>query len=416
MPTTNTRPGKVLVVTGDRTAARFMTSVLRDVGCLSRIQRDPARVPADLLHFPETDLILLDLDSSNVCGVEFVYDVKARRPDVDVIIVASPGKAGALALMRDAYSHLLRPFTAERMKGVLKSYLDNRPPRLIPDPQFAGFITVSPAYRPLFQTLRTAARTADPLLIEGETGTGKGIASRLVHTLSPRIHEPFLEFRCGIPSGPDFDAILFGYRRGAFPWAKEDHAGYCSKAGSGTLLLDEISDLTLEQQGKLLKMLETKRFPRLGDPSEQELKARIVMTTNQDLEQEVKNRRFLGDLYRLVSRHRIALPPLREHPEDIPVLAEYLLKKHICQFERRIRGFAAETMEMLIRHPFGGNVLELNAMITKAVMSNKGPLVLPSAFDDFPGWSGHDANDISYEAIMEAVRRCRGGLARFSEN
>ena len=231
----------------------------------------------------------------------------------------------------------------------------------------------SQALRSVWKSLQMVARTDSAVLIQGETGTGKELVAKAIHEESLRNRGPYVKVNCAAMPGALLENELFGHERGAFTGALTQTTGRFQLAHQGTLFLDEIGDLPLELQPKLLRVLQEQEFERLGGTRTIRVDVRIVAATNQDLTQMVRDRRFRADLFYRLNVFPIELPPLRERPEDIPVLAQHFVRKFACRMNKEVRHISEEAMESLRRHDWPGNIRELQNLIERAVITSSGP-------------------------------------------
>jgi formate hydrogenlyase transcriptional activator len=247
-------------------------------------------------------------------------------------------------------------------------------PQQTPRPQ-TELIGSSQGMRRVLNAVRMVAPTDSAVLIQGETGTGKELIARGVHDQSPRTHEPFVTVNCAaIPSGL-LESELFGHERGAFTGALNSAVGRFQLAHQGTLFLDEIGDMPLELQPKLLRVLQEQEFERLGSTRTIRVDVRIVAATNRDLSTMVQERRFRADLFYRLHVFPIALPPLRERLDDIPLLARYFTRKFAERMNKEIHTIPDEVMEVLKHHSWPGNIRELQNFIERAVILSSGPVL-----------------------------------------
>ena len=238
---------------------------------------------------------------------------------------------------------------------------------------FAGLIGSSELIQRVKEQVRTVAPTDSTVLLEGETGTGKELVSRAVHNLSQRKHRALIKFNCAaIPHGL-VESELFGHERGAFTGAIARKLGRFELADQGTLFLDEVGEIPLELQVKLLRVLQEQEFERLGGTQTQRVNVRLVAATNCNLEEMVSEQEFRSDLYFRLNVFPITIPPLRERTEDIPLLAEHFLKEYSRRMDKRIVSIPESTQERLKQHPWPGNVRELQNFIERAVILTTGP-------------------------------------------
>ena len=238
-------------------------------------------------------------------------------------------------------------------------------------------ITKSPTFQKVLDTARAVAEYDVNVLIEGETGTGKSLLAKYIHYLSPRRDKPFVKVNCAAIPDTLLEAELFGYARGAFTGAVRDKPGKVELAEGGTLLLDEIGDMPLPLQAKILHLVQEKEFERLGDTKTRRVNLRIIASTNKNLKELMKQGLFREDLYYRLGVVRLHLPPLRERREDIPLLVSKFVEKYSQKYARKIRGVSSEAMRLLLSYSFPGNVRELENMIERAVITCKGSLINP---------------------------------------
>ncbi|MGH7230403.1 MAG: sigma-54 interaction domain-containing protein, partial [Nitrospiraceae bacterium] len=247
--------------------------------------------------------------------------------------------------------------------------------RLRRDCEQMGIISRDPAVLSAFRDLKKGARAPLSVLILGEPGTGKELFARAVHRLSPRADRPFIPINMAAISPELFESELFGHVRGSFTGALSDRKGYFEQAHLGTIFLDEIGDLRLDHQGKLLRVLQNKTFHRVGDTKLTTIDVRIVAATNKDLQRGVEEGWFREDLYFRLKGLVLWLPPLRERPHDIPALSERCLREAASQLGRNRPGLSQEAMAALERHPWKGNVRELHHCLEQAVALAEGPVI-----------------------------------------
>jgi len=290
---------------------------------------------------------------------------------------------------------------------------DDAPGAAAPD----GIVGESPALRRVLRLVETVATTDAAILIRGETGTGKELIAGLIHRLSARRGAPFVKFNCtAIPAGL-LDSELFGHERGAFTGAIARRIGRFELAHNGTLLLDEIGDLPLDLQPKLLRVLEAQEFERIGSTQTMRSDVRVIAATNRPLEELVEAGEFRPDLFYRLNVFPIDLPPLRERAEDIPLLVRHFVMHHARKLGRRIDSISADVMETLVRHPWPGNIRELQHVLHRAViLSHDGslqlpPLEAPVKMARTPAPHAETFDDAVREHIVEVLRQTNGVVA-----
>jgi formate hydrogenlyase transcriptional activator len=285
------------------------------------------------------------------------------------------------------------------------------------DGGFHGIVGRSVALQRVLRLVESVAMTDAAVFIRGETGTGKELIAGLVHRLSARARGPLVKFNCTAIPGGLLDTELFGHERGAFTGAIARRVGRFEMANRGTLFLDEIGDLPVDLQPKLLRVLEEQEFERIGSTQRVRTDVRVVAATNRPLEELVEARQFRSDLYFRLNVFPIDLPPLRERPEDIPLLVRHFVDHHARRLGRRIDVISPGVLEQLVRHPWPGNVRELQHVVQRAViLSHGGHLELPGLeapiriVRTVPAHGGRFADAVR-EHILDVLRETRGIVA-----
>ena len=284
---------------------------------------------------------------------------------------------------------------------------------------FADIVGVSPRMQEIIQQLPTIAASNSNVLVLGESGTGKELIARALHLLSPRRKGPFQAINCSAIPETLLESELFGYERGAFTGAVSSKAGKFELAKGGTLFLDEIGDLRLDLQVKLLRVLEDKAFERVGGNRKIPLEARIVAATNVDLQEAMRQGKFRDDLYYRLFTVPIHLPPLREKREDIPILVKYFLEQLNRKFNKRIRGVDPKVMRIFCRHPWPGNVREMQHVLEYCFVFAKGPFITERHLPRLESaWAGRELVDLDAslnplqvlerETIVKALEKAYG--------
>ncbi len=407
----------VLVVDDDREVAESHAKMLQGFGCTSLIESIPEKVEPRLARPEPVDLVLLDIQMPGMNGLDLLQRLRARRPDVGVIMatVLNDLELAVKAIKGGAYNYLLKPIQPGKLQRVVESYFSNQPSLAGQDVHFRPFVTAYPGFQEIFHRLKSFAQSDVHVLISGETGTGKEMVAQIIHSLSPRRDECFRVVNLAALSATLFESELFGHVRGSFTGALGDRAGHLEDAGRGTLLLDEIGELSPDHQSKLLRLLQNRTFSRVGESVERALDARLVLATNADLRRLLKSGRFREDLYYRISSHLIELPPLRERRNDIELLARYFLKKYATQFDRPVRDFSDEAMAVLNRYPFPGNVRELEGIVSAAVLLEQSELVQAGSLPRHCRISDDETSDLEkarYRTIVGVLAECGGNQTR----
>ncbi len=340
------------------------------------------------------DVVLCDMRMPGLDGLAVLERLKAASPELPVVIMTAFASVDtAVAAMKaGAADYVSKPFNEEQILLVLDKALERR--RIIDENRrlkrelserydFSQIVTASPALGRVLDVVRKVADTKTTVLIQGESGTGKELLARAVHHNSPRHEKPFVAVNCGAVPAALMESEFFGHVKGAFTGADRAKEGLFAAADGGTLFLDEVGELGAELQVKLLRVLQDEEIRPVGSVRAQKVDVRLLAATNQDLERLIAERRFREDLYYRLAVIRLRLPPLRERPEDVPLLANHFLNL-LAERHKRARGRLSEAaLARLARLPWRGNVRELMNVVEQAFLLADGPVIgtdhLPSA-------------------------------------
>ncbi|AKF82275.1 chemotaxis protein CheY [Myxococcus fulvus 124B02] len=390
------RGQRILVLDDDAAVVDFLCESLTERGYVTVGMTSPEEALARCVE-EAFDLVISDVEMPRMRGTEFLEAVLARRPGQLVLLITAFGsiELAVAAVKAGACDFVTKPFNIDALvlsidRAFRERQLRREIVRLraaVPTDAPGGLVARSPAMRKVLEMARRAARTDSTVLLTGETGTGKSALARLVHESSARRAEPFLQLNCAaLPPGLA-ESELFGARRGAFTDAREDRAGVFVAVGAGTLFLDEVGELSLEVQAKLLQALETGKVRPLGASVEVTVRARVVAATNRPLEELLRDGRFRPDLYYRLNVIRLEVPPLRERREDIVPLVDFFLGRLGGAQAREVLGVSAAAMRRLVAHAWPGNVRELANLLERAVALADHDTLVPEDFD-LPGDSG----------------------------
>ena len=370
-----------MIVDDDPQLVRTLRRMIEAEGFRVHEATDRAEVTAELVHDPE--LVLLDLQLGDVSGVDVIADIRQRCPDSEILVMTGYATIdSAVACMRaGAFDYLEKPFNGHlRVTQTLRRALEHRAlcvrnreleGELDRRSALEGIVFQSPAMHRVVQMVMDLAQNESNVLIQAESGTGKELIARAIHKTSRRRERPFVAVDCGaLPEGI-VESELFGYESGAFTGAVRAALGLFRSADGGTLFLDEIGELPLLLQSKLLRAIQQREVRPLGATEPVPVDVRIVAATNRELEEEIRTGRFRSDLFYRLRVLSIQIPPLRDHPEDIPLLALHFLKK--VRRDSKVRGIEPAAIEALISQPWKGNVRELENCIEGAVALARGP-------------------------------------------
>ncbi len=357
---------KVLVVEDERVHRELLRRTLEEEGHVVFAVESAEKALA-VLDRGEVEVAILDVRLPGMSGLELLRRIKKDWPEVEVIVITAFGEVedAVAAVKAGAFHYLVKPYEPEVLLNLLRRC--GELVRLRRLPRFEGpLVFRSRAMREVLRQAEVFARTDAPVLLLGESGVGKELVARYIHERSGR-KGPFLPVNCAALPAELFEAELFGYERGAFTGATSEKPGLIEEAAEGTLFLDEVAEMPLPLQGKLLRFLQEGEFRRLGSTRIRKSSARIVAATNEDLERAVSERRFREDLFFRLSVLVLKIPPLRERPEDILPLAVHFLEKYNRKYGKSVR-LSSEAAKALEGHSFPGNVRELENLIHRAVL------------------------------------------------
>jgi len=421
----------VLIVDDERTLARSIKAFLTESGYNAEVA-GTAEQALELLERLRPDVIFLDVRLPGMSGIELLQKIREFDPAVPVVIMTAFGTIeGAVdAVKRGAFDYLKKPVDLDELKlladrarahSLMRQELSYYRARTAREAPFAGIVGDSPAMRAVLDRARQVAALDDvpPILITGETGTGKGLVARSIHSSGPRAAKPFIEVNCTALPGALMEAELFGHERGAFTDAKESKIGLFEAAESGFLFLDEIGDVELSLQGKLLRAIEERVVRRVGGVRDRKVDVRILTATNRDLEKESQQGRFRKDLYFRLAVIVLHLPALRERSDDVLLLAEEFLRRFSLKYGREVRRIDPPARDALVAYSWPGNVRELSHVIERAVLWSQGPALDAgslSLIEPEPARSsGSDLIQWERSMIEQALREAGGNQTKAAQ-
>ncbi len=332
------------------------------------------------------DLVITDLKMPGMDGMQLLELVCADKPHVPVIVITAYGSVDSAvrAMKEGAYDYISKPFENEEIQLIVAKAInysrlqnENRYLREAVGARygFEHFIGESDQVRQVRKLAAQVAHTSSTVLIQGESGTGKELLARLIHFNSPRAGRPFVAFNCGALPETLLESELFGYEKGAFTGAFKRKPGRFELAHTGTIFLDEVGDMSQDAQVKILRVLEERTLERLGGSDTLQVDVRVIAATNRDVKQLLRTGAFRSDLYYRLNIFPIRIPPLREHTGDLPHLVSHLLKQLAAETGKPVHSTTAQAMDLLVSHPWKGNVRELQNCLERAmILCDRPPL------------------------------------------
>ncbi len=424
---------QILIVDDEKGIRQSLTGVLEDEGysvkavasgesCLEQLESEPPH------------LVLLDVWLKDFDGLELLERIRKREPAPAVVMISGHGtiETAVRATKLGAFDFLEKPLSIEKTLLAVKNALahaslSEENVRL--REQIAGravIIGESVPMKALRQQLALMAPTNGRVLVFGESGAGKELVARAIHLQSPRAQQPFVEVNCAAIPEDYIESELFGHLKGSIPSAVEDKVGKLQKADGGTLFLDEVGDMSLKTQAKVLRALDEQRFEPVGSHNGVTVDARIVASTNKNLDEEIARGNFREDLFYRLNVIPFYVPPLRERREDIPLLADYFSREFSQAYGRRPKEFTAEALETLRQYSWPGNVRELRNLVERIVIMTPQSRVerkhIPALVSRPAGRVGSGVSTLqdaraAYERdfIMKKLDECQGNVARAAE-
>ena len=380
---------RILVIDDEPALRHTISAILHEEGHDVTTATDGQDALAKLATAP-ADLILCDVRMPTMDGMSFLERHAATAGAGLVVMMSAYGDAetAIAAMQRGAYDWIQKPFRAEEIVLVVRKAVERERLRAevrrlqgeLSSLRQSGdaIIGRSEVMRTALEVARKVARHPATVLVTGESGTGKELVARLIHRESPRAEAPFVAVNCGAIPEALLESELFGHEKGAFTGATRDKAGLFEEAHEGTLFLDEIGELPLALQVKLLRALQEGEVRRVGATVSTAVDVRVIAATNRDLQADVANGRFRSDLFYRINVVAIALPSLRDRPDDVPELARFFLERHAARMGLKAQGISPSAMRILAEHSWPGNVRELEHAIERALVMTGGKTIEPS--------------------------------------
>jgi DNA-binding NtrC family response regulator len=420
-----TKQGKILIVDDNEDLLKAAKMHLKRHFAQVDIEKNPEAIPA-LMNNEDYDVILLDMNftkdvSSGSEGYFWLEKILSLDPSAVVVLITAYGdvQMAVKAIKAGATDFVLKPWENEKLLATLFSAMRLRESRDVIEnlkiknqeinqalnDRYSEIIGQSAAMQKIFQTIDRVAKTDANVLILGENGTGKELIARAIHRNSSRKNENFAAVDLGSITETLFESELFGHKKGAFTDAKEDRAGRFELANGGTLFLDEIGNLSMPLQAKLLTVLQNRKVSRVGSNKDTPIDIRLICATNMPLYDMVKENRFRQDLLYRINTIEIEVPPLRERFEDIPLLASHFLKHYAEKYEKNVNKISEGAITRMHKHPWPGNIRELQHSIERAVILSNSSVLQPEDFNFTPS-SGKEDGQLSLEQYnLEEVEK-----------
>ncbi|MDP3981559.1 MAG: sigma-54 dependent transcriptional regulator [Chlamydiota bacterium] len=418
---------KILIVDDDSSIRYSVSKILSEEGFLINTASSGEEALEKIKKILP-DVILMDIRMGKMGGLETLKEVKKIDEKLPVILMTafSTTQSTIEAMKHGAYDYLTKPFDAAELKELIHQAWHVRltmrhkvtiNPTEMPNPEEDTIIGSSRTMQNIYKLIGQVAPKDVTVLIRGESGTGKELIARAIYHHSQRKDKPFLSINCAAIPENLLESELFGHEKGSFTGAHTLRIGKFEQCHHGTILLDEIGDLSPSLQAKFLRVLQEQEFQRVGSNEVVHVDVRIIAATNKDLESAIKKGDFREDLFYRLNTITVTLPRLRDHQEDIPQLCHYFINKFTIEFNKKLRGFAPNTLEKLINYPWPGNIRELENTIKRAVITAKGHLILPDDIQTKESTqtateSAEEINEISKIAALIFERLLREGKGK----
>lgn len=402
---------KALIIDDDRNILTTLEMYLEDRG-FEVVTADSGA--AGLQHFRSgmPDLVLLDMKLPDRDGLDILKELTASGITTQVLMITAYAtiETAVSAVKMGAFDYLPKPFVPGQLDLVLERLkrfhqMEVQIASLKGIFSEGGILTRNPRMRKILQTARQAADSEAIVLISGESGTGKGLLARLIHDWSPRTGKAFVTVDCAALQENLLESDLFGHIKGAFTGAVRDKEGKLKLAEGGTVFLDEVSEIPLAVQGKLLRFIQHHEFERVGDPRPHIVNVRIIAATNKDLEERVRDGAFREDLYFRLNVLELFLPPLRERPEDVTLLAEHYLKRSARLNEKGVRRISPDALRRLQNYTWPGNIRELiNTIERSVIMAGEAELTVGDLPPHIANFNPEASAGASYKSLEDIER------------
>lgn len=400
-----------ILVVDDELSMREFVSILLEREGYEVVTAPDAATALDRLAASEIDLVISDVQMPGLSGIDLLSEIKKRTPETAVLLVTafSTAEQAVEAMKLGAYTYLAKPFKVDELTIQIRNALEKRDlkreNRQLREKAgvcagFGGIIGTSQRMKELFGLLQKVSNSGSTVLITGESGTGKELAAQAIHTASPRSAKSFVAVNCGAIPENLIESELFGHSKGAFTGAVSERIGLFEQAHGGTIFLDEIGELPLAMQTRLLRVIQEREIRRVGSSHTRKVDVRLIAATNRDLISQIREGSFREDLFYRINVVQVQMPPLRERVEDIPLLVEHLIRKHTGKGGI----ITSEALKALMTYQFPGNVRELENIIERSLVLDSEQIHLDSLPDQLKRgirkFDLHSAVDLPDEGIQ----------------
>ncbi len=388
---------RILVVDDESLMREFISESLQAQGYEVECAENGARA-IELMAGEAYDVVLTDYKMPKITGMDVLRKAREKMPDAKVVIMTAYGTVenAVEAMKLGAFDYITKPFSVDEVIILVRRAIEfkslqveNR--RLHTELEdrygYRNMVGASPSMRGIIDLIATVSQSRSTVLITGKSGTGKELVARAIHYQSPRKNGPFVKINCAALPSELMESELFGHEKGAFTGAIRRYKGRFERADGGTLLLDEISEMSPQLQAKLLRVLQEREFEPVGSSETIQVDVRIIATTNRDLGKEIEAGTFREDLFYRLNVINVQLPPLRERIDDIPVLAGHFLQKFNQENGKAIEGISDEVLDVWRRYDWPGNVRELENIVERAVVMCKGKVLDVSGIPAVQSWN-----------------------------
>ncbi len=423
---------KLLVIDDDRTVLRLTEKAFAATD-LQILAASDGEKGLDLIRQEKPDVLLLDIRLPGISGLDLALQIRQIDSKLPVIFITASDESDVAieAMKLGAYDYLLKPLDMTNVQDLVERALETRRQMLLPvlmqedaDVPLAGeaLVGCSQSMLDVYKQIGRVAAQNVTVMIRGESGTGKELIARAIYQHSHRNDSCYLAVNCAALSDTLLESELFGHEKGAFTGADRRHIGKFELCNGGTIFLDEVGDMSPLTQAKVLRLLQEKKFERVGGKDTIEVDVRMISATNRPLEQMIKNNEFRLDLYHRLNAFEIHVPPLRDRELDIDLLTKHFLAKFNRELGKKISGFSNEAMAIICGYRWPGNILELQSVVRKSMLMATGPLILPeflpveivkdnkasNGIADTASWSDNkDGTFDLYEFIDNSIREGR---------